>query len=71
MRLKRREDDGLETAISLAGGIDKLALVVGLAPGTVGNWRQVPLRHVEAIVTRWPAEITRADLRPDRFHKKG
>lgn len=63
-----RRDPGVEHAIEAAGGtIRALADKLGLSPGTIANWHQVPDVRVLEIVRLVPGtdkHVLRPDLHP-------
>lgn len=58
----------IDQAIQQAGGVSRLASILGVTPQAVSNWRSresVPAEQVLAIETA--TGISRHDLRPDVF----
>ena len=63
-------DEGLEAAITAAGGMRALARKLGISHQAILQWRKIPAERVIEIetVTNVPREILRPDLyrRPRR-----
>lgn len=58
----------LDKAIEAAGGVSKLAALIGLTQAAVSNWRkrgQVPAEQVLAVEKH--TGVSRHELRPDVF----
>jgi DNA-binding transcriptional regulator YdaS (Cro superfamily) len=72
---KPRDDVGLEIALLAAGGVVKLAGMLGLSHGSVSIWKRIPVEHVLTIerATGIPREELRPDIYPPpgRRNKKG
>lgn len=65
-----RDMDALTKAIEHAGGVAKLASLIGAAPNVVGNWKlrgRVPVERCMAVEAATSGAVTRHDLRPDVF----
>jgi TorA maturation chaperone TorD len=58
-------DQGLEQAISAAGGITELARRIGISQPSVSNWERVPAERVLSVEAA--TGIPRVVLRPDLF----
>ena len=58
-------DRGLLAAITQAGGISRLARLLGLTQPTVSVWKRVPAHHV--IDVEALTGISRRQLRPDLY----
>jgi DNA-binding transcriptional regulator YdaS (Cro superfamily) len=66
----RRVDPGRRSAavwvaIDTAGGVRKLGKLLGLAPGNISRWHEIPVKHVLAIEKE--LAIPRHILRPDVY----
>lgn len=64
--------NALDTAISVAEGVGKLASAIGVVQSTVSNWRargSVPVEHCAAIEMATSGAVTRQQLRPDDWQK--
>jgi DNA-binding transcriptional regulator YdaS (Cro superfamily) len=62
--------DPLSDAIAAAGGVSKLASLIGVRQNAVSNWRtrgQVPAEHCLSIEQAVEGKVTRYELRPDVF----
>lgn len=61
-------EDGLKAAIAAAGGVGKLAKLVGVAQSSVSRWKRVPADRVLAIetITGLGRDALRPDLHPPR-----
>ncbi|MCK8785236.1 helix-turn-helix domain-containing protein [Roseomonas sp. NAR14] len=62
-------DTAAERAIELAGGLTKLADLVGVKPSSVFKWRvrRVPAERVLAVERATGGKVTRHELRPDLY----
>jgi DNA-binding transcriptional regulator YdaS (Cro superfamily) len=58
-------DDGLKLAIEAAGGLRKLARLIGVAHGTINKWNKIPADHIAEIEEL--TGIARERLRPDLY----
>ncbi|MGL4242453.1 MAG: Cro/CI family transcriptional regulator, partial [Beijerinckiaceae bacterium] len=58
-------EEGLQKAISAAGGVAALARKLGIAQPSVSNWTRVPADRVASVEAA--TGIARGDLRPDLF----
>lgn len=63
------KNNPLDRAISAAGSINKLAVVLGVSKGAVWQWnlpgRQVPAEHCPAIERITGGDVRCEELRPD------
>lgn len=66
MKLKTR-DPGLAAAIEAAGGVTKLASLIGIRHVSVSKWRKVPAERVLEIERLLHGEVTRHAMRPDLY----
>jgi DNA-binding transcriptional regulator YdaS (Cro superfamily) len=60
----------LSEAITAAGGVSKLASLIGVRQNVISNWRtrgQVPAEHCLSIEQAVHGQVTRYELRPDVF----
>jgi len=60
----------LETAITMAGGLAKLARLLGVSPSAVSKWARlgrIPAERVLTIEQITLGEVSRHDLRPDLY----
>lgn len=60
----------LDRAISIVGGVSKLAVLLGCKQSAVSNWRSresVPPNRCVEIELATGGAVTRAELRPDLF----
>jgi DNA-binding transcriptional regulator YdaS (Cro superfamily) len=60
---RQRKDPGLLAALKAAGGVSKLADLLGLGRAAVSRWDRVPVPHILAIEAR--LGVSRYDQRPD------
>jgi TorA maturation chaperone TorD len=58
-------DEGLELAVSAAGGVTELARRIGLSQPSVSNWERVPAERVVSV--ELATGVARSRLRPDLF----
>jgi TorA maturation chaperone TorD len=58
-------DEGLDRAISAAGGVAELARKIGISQPSVSNWSKVPAQRVVAVEVA--TGVPRAALRPDLY----
>ena len=56
---------GLEAALSRRRAITEIAEALGVSRAAVSQWRQVPLRHLEAVAKL--TGISKRKLRPDLY----
>lgn len=62
----------IDTAITKAGGVGKLAAAIGVVQSAVSNWRvrgNIPAEHCAGIEAATHGAVTRRDLRPDDWQK--
>lgn len=62
----------IDRAITVAGGVGKLAASIGVVQSAVSNWRvrgNVPPEHCAGIEAATKGIVTRRDLRPDDWQK--
>lgn len=66
---KRISVDPLERAIAIAGGVSRLAELLGCNQPVISNWRLrgVPAARCGAIERATNGMVTRAELRPEIF----
>ena len=64
-------EDIIDRACAAAGGMTKLAGVIGQSVQTVSNWRGrgVPVVHCLAVEMATGGAVTRKELRPDDWHR--
>lgn len=60
-------DEGLDRAISAAGGVAQLARRIGISQPSVSNWTSVPAHRVVAVEAA--TGVPRAQLRPDLYNE--
>jgi len=58
-------DNGLDLAISAAGGVTELARKLGISQPSVSNWTRVPAERVVQVESI--TGVKRSDLRPDLY----
>lgn len=58
-------DEGLDRAISAAGGVAELARKIGISQPSVSNWIKVPAQRVIAVESA--TGVPRRELRPDLY----
>jgi TorA maturation chaperone TorD len=58
-------DEGLDRAISAAGGVAQLARRIGISQPSVSNWTSVPAQRVVAVEAA--SGVPRSQLRPDLY----
>lgn len=46
---KTEIDNGLRLALAAAGGVHKLARLIGVSPQAVAKWRHVPIGRIGAV----------------------
>lgn len=63
-------EDVVNRAIRAAGGLYKLAAILGVSPQAVVNWRSrgIPLGKCAAVEAATNGEVTRRQMRPADAH---
>jgi DNA-binding transcriptional regulator YdaS (Cro superfamily) len=61
---RKKEDAGLQAAIIAAGGVTKLAALLGIKHPNLWKWKRAPAERVPAIseITGIPRHVLRPDL---------
>lgn len=65
--MTERKDKALEQALSLVGGLTALAVLLGITPQAISQWRRVPATRVLAVERATGGAVTRYELRPDLY----
>ena len=61
----KKYDPGIAAAIAGAGGVRKLARLLGIFPGAVIKWPRIPTRRIIEIERK--TGVPREKLRPDLY----
>jgi TorA maturation chaperone TorD len=65
MSIENSRDEGLRVAIEAAGGVGRLAALLGISQPSVSNWQRVPAERVLSVEAL--TGVSRTRLRPDIY----
>lgn len=66
-RATKIRDPGVSVAIDAAGGVNKLAALLGIEQPSVSGWRRIPAERVLEIERLTDGRANRHQMRPDLY----